>query len=136
MKSDSAEASYITEFVSQMALAYPYIRFKLINNEAVQFLTQGRGDRYSSILTIYSKDIGKSLVPVEYENGEMKLSGYVSNVGESRNSRENQIFFVNGRVVSSKVMDTAVKNAYKERLFMGRFPIAFLFLEGQETRYP
>lgn len=129
MKSDSAEAGLITEFVSQMALAYPYIRFKLINNEAVQFLTQGRGDRYSSILTIYSKDIGKSLVPVEYENGEMKLSGYVSNVGESRNSRKNQIFFVNGRVVSSKVMDTAVKNAYKERLFMGRFPIAFLFLE-------
>ena len=92
MKSDSAEAGLITEFVSQMALAYPYIRFKLINNEAVQFLTQGRGDRYSSILTIYSKDIGKSLVPVEYENGEMKLSGYVSNVGESRNSRKNQIF--------------------------------------------
>ena len=50
-------------------------------------------------------------------------------MGESRNSRKNQIFFVNGRVVSSKVMDTAVKNAYKERLFMGRFPIAFLFLE-------
>ena len=128
MKSDSAEAGLITEFVSQMALAYPDIRFKLINNEAVQFLTQGRGDRYNSILTIYSKDIGKSLVPVEYENGEMKLEGYVSNVGESRNSRKNQIFFVNGRVVSSKVMDTAVKNAYKERLFMGRFPIAFLFL--------
>ena len=129
MKSDSAEAGLITEFVSQMALAYPDIRFKLINNDAVQFLTQGRGDRYNSILTIYSKDIGKSLVPVEYENSEMKLSGYVSNVGESRNSRKNQIFFVNGRVISSKVMDTAVKNAYKERLFMGRFPIAFLFLE-------
>ena len=129
MKSDSAEAGLITEFVSQMALAYPDIRFKFINNEAVQFLTRGRGDRYNSILTIYSRDIGKSLVPVEYENSEMKLSGYVSNVGESRNSRKNQIFFVNGRVVSSRVMDTAVKNAYKERLFMGRFPIAFLFLE-------
>ena len=129
MKSDSAEATLITEFVSQMALAYPDIRFRLVNNEAVQFLTQGRGDRYNSILTIYSKDIGKSLVPLEYQNSEMKLSGYVSNVSESRNSRKNQIFFVNGRVVSSRVMDTAVKNAYKERLFTGRFPIAFLFLE-------
>ncbi len=129
MKSDSAEATLITEFVSQMALAYPDIRFRFVNNEAVQFLTQGRGDRYNSILTIYSKDIGKSLVPVEYRSSEMKLSGYVSNVGESRNSRKNQVFFVNGRVVSSKVMDTAVKNAYRERLFTGRFPIAFLFLE-------
>lgn len=128
MKSDSAEAGLITEFVSQMALAYPDIKFKLINNESVQFLTQGRGDRYNSILTIYSKDIGKSLIPIEYETGEMKLEGYVSNVGESRNSRKNQIFFVNGRVITSRVMDTAVKNAYKERLFMGRFPIAFLFL--------
>ena len=128
MKSDSAEAGLITEFVSQMALAYPDIKFKLINNESVQFLTQGRGDRYNSILTIYSKDIGKSLIPIEYETGEMKLEGYVSNVDESRNSRKNQIFFVNGRVITSRVMDTAVKNAYKERLFMGRFPIAFLFL--------
>ncbi len=129
MKSDSAEATLITEFVSQMALAYPDIRFRLVNNEAVQFLTQGRGDRYNTILTIYSRDIGKSLVPVEYQSREMKLTGYVSNVGESRNSRKNQIFFVNGRVVSSRVMDTAVKNAYRERLFTGRFPIAFLFLE-------
>ncbi len=129
LKSDRAEASLISEFVSQMALAYPNIRFKLINNDAVLFLTQGRGDRYNSILTIYSSDIGKCLVPVESQNKEMKLTGYVSNVGESRNSRKNQIFFVNGRVVSSKVMDNAVKNAYKERLFTGRFPIAFLFLE-------
>ncbi len=129
MKSDSAEATLITEFVSQMALAYPDIRFRLVNNESVQFLTQGRGDRYNTILTIYSRDIGKSLVPVEYQSREMKLTGYVSNVGESRNSRKNQIFFVNGRVVSSRVMDTAVKNAYRERLFTGRFPIAFLFLE-------
>ncbi len=129
LKSDRTEASLISEFVSQMALAYSHIRFKFINNEAIQFLTQGRGDRYNSILTIYSTDIGKCLIPVEYQNEQMKLTGYVSNVGESRNSRKNQIFFVNGRVVSSKVMDNAVKNAYKERLFAGRFPIAFLFLE-------
>lgn len=129
MKSDSAEATLIIDFMSQIALCYPDIRIRVINNDAMLFSTPGKGDRLNAIATIYGRTIAKALVPVEYELDGMKITGFVSNTGESRNSRKNQIFFVNGRVIQSKVMDRAVKMAYQERLFQGRFPICFLFLE-------
>ncbi len=129
MKSDSTEAGMIIDFMSQIALCYPDIRIRVINNETMLFSTQGKGDRLNAIATIYGRVIAKALIPCEHEDGNCRISGFVSNTGESRNSRKNQIFFVNGRVVSSKVMDRAVKTAYQERLFQGRFPIAFLFLE-------
>lgn len=129
MKSDAAESNLINEFISQIALCYPEIRFRFINNGNTLFTTPGRGDRLSAIYTIYGKTIGSCLVKAEDTNGDMHLEAYVSNTGESRNSRKNQVFFVNGRVIKGKVMDNAVKMAYSERLFPGRFPIVFLFLD-------
>ena len=35
---------------------------------------------------------------------------------------------MNGRVVSSKVLEKALDEAYREKMFQGRFPLAFLFL--------
>ena len=58
----------------------------------------------------------------------MSLTGYVSTPALSRTSRSGQIFFVNGRIVSSKVIERGLSAAYKERLFAGRYPLAFLFL--------
>ena len=56
------------------------------------------------------------------------LKGFVSAPSASSPSRSRQIFCVNGRIVSSKVMEKGLEAAYKEKLFHGRFPVAFLFL--------
>lgn len=128
LKSDSAEANQIIELVSQMALCYPFIRFRMINNGNTLFTTPGKGDTLASIYTIYGKTTGSCLVKAEKSEKDMHILAYVSNTGESRNSRKSQVFFVNGRVVKGKVMDRAVKLAYSERLFPGRFPIVFMFL--------
>lgn len=129
MKSDKAESSVIIDFISKMALAYPNIKFRLINNGTILFATNGKGDNKSNILTIYGRDIETGLVPVNYENGYAKLSGFVSSPGISRTSRKYQIFFVNGRNVNSRVIEEGVNSAYSDRLFEGRYPSAFLFLE-------
>lgn len=128
LKSDSAEANQIIELVSQMALCYPFIRFRMINGGNTLFTTPGKGDTLSAIYTIYGKTTGNCLVKAEKSENDMHIMAYVSNTGESRNSRKSQVFFVNGRVVKGKVMDSAVKLAYSERLFPGRFPIVFMFL--------
>lgn len=43
LKSDGAESGQIIEFVSQIALAYPGVRFRLINNGKHLFPRRGRG---------------------------------------------------------------------------------------------
>ena len=58
----------------------------------------------------------------------MALEGYISTPAFSKTTRGSQIFFVNGRVVNSKVMEKGVTLGYQERLFEGRYPVVYLFL--------
>ena len=72
--------------------------------------------------------IRDSLTPVSAQGDAMTLEGYISTPAVSRTGKSGQIFFVNGRVINSKVIDRGIKEGYRERLFEGRHPIAFLFL--------
>jgi DNA mismatch repair protein MutL len=111
-----------------MTLAYPGIKIRLINNGNILFSTNGKGDIHSNILTIYSKEIGDKLIHLTEENGDISLEAFVSAPNNSKTNRKSQIFFVNGRYISSKIMENAVSDAYLEKLFEGRYPITFLFL--------
>ena len=53
MKSDSAESGVIIDFMSQMALAYKNISFRLINNGNVLFSTTGDGKRINTIARVF-----------------------------------------------------------------------------------
>lgn len=128
LASDNTEARRITDLVSRIALAYGDIKITLINGNSKLFVTQGKGNILNSIVSVYGKDIATDLLPVENSSNGLILKGFVSSPASSVASRSKQIFCVNGRVVSSKVMETALDEAYKEKLFAGRFPIAFLFL--------
>lgn len=128
MKSDGAESGLIIDFLSQMALAYKDVKFRLINNGKVLFATTGDGNRLNSIIRIYKDVDAKNMAPLAYQEGSMALEGYISTPAFSKTTRGSQIFFVNGRVVNSKVMEKGVTLGYQERLFEGRYPVVYLFL--------
>ncbi len=128
MKSDGAESGLIIDFLSQMALAYKDVKFRLINNGKVLFATIGDGNRLNSIIRIYKDVDAKNMAPLAYQEGSMALEGYISTPAFSKTTRGSQIFFVNGRVVNSKVMEKGVTLGYQERLFEGRYPVVYLFL--------
>ncbi len=129
MKSDGAESGMIIDFLSQIALAYKDIKFRLINNGKILFTTPGDGNRLNTIIRIYHDIDAKNMVPVNYEEEGLLISGYISTPALSKTTRGSQIFFVNGRVVGSKVMEKGVALGYKERLFEGRYPVVYLFLQ-------
>jgi DNA mismatch repair protein MutL len=134
MKTDGAEGSLIIDFLSKMALAYPHIRFRMINNGAVLFATRGNGSIYSNILTIYSKQIGQKLIEIDETEGEYRVQAFISPPDVSRPNRRGQVYFVNGRNVSNKVLETAVASAYRERMADGRNPLVYLFLQVPSNR--
>ena len=133
LKPDNAEASLISDYVSKMALAYPGVRFRLISNGTILYSTLGKGDLRSAILTLYSPQMAKGMVSIEGDvasDGDLKLAGFVSAPAYSRNNKRMQVFFVNGRWVKSKVMEDALEEAFSDKLFEGRHPAAFLFLDA------
>ena len=128
MKTDSAESGLIIDFMSQMALAYKDVKFRLINNGRILFSTQGDGNRLNTILRVYHDVDSRNMVPVCHSEDSISVDGYISTPAFSKTTRGSQIYFVNGRVVSSKVIEKGVSEGYRERLFEGRYPVVYLFL--------
>ena len=131
LKSDNSEASLVIDYVSKMALAAPFVRFRMISNGSILFFTQGKGDVKRAIMTVYSPVLANRLSEVDdcSEKPAMSLKGFAGAPSESRRSRKYQLFFVNGRWVRSATLEKAVDEAYSDKLFDGRYPNVFLFLE-------
>ncbi|MBE6020878.1 MAG: DNA mismatch repair endonuclease MutL [Clostridiales bacterium] len=129
MKKDGTESSLITDFISKMALAYPDIKFRMINNGSQVFGTSGKGDVLENIYVIYGKEIGSSLISFEKESGDMKVKGFISNPKYTKNTRRNQFYFVNGRYIVNKTMEDGVALGYGDKIPEGRYPVAYIFLE-------
>ncbi|MBO4235153.1 MAG: DNA mismatch repair endonuclease MutL [Firmicutes bacterium] len=129
MKSEAAESGQIIDMVSRLAITRTDIRFKLISNGKAVFSTLGNGDLKAAILAVYKDSEYKELISCERQEGKLKVHGYISRPSFSRANRRSQYFFVNGRTVKSSVIEKGLSLGYKERLFDGRYPIAFLFLD-------
>jgi len=130
LRADNSEASLITDYISKMALAYPSVRFRMINNGNILFSTPGKGDVRNAIATVYSPAAAANLIEIPHDEfaADSYLSGFISPPSDSLSSRRRQIFFVNGRWVKSKIIEQALDEAFRDKLFDGRYPGAYLFI--------
>ena len=69
------------------------------------------------------------MVPVQSSWDSYQLSGYVSKPSDSRPSRNFQTFFVNDRPVKSRLLISALEEAYRNQLMVGKFPACVLHLQ-------
>lgn len=128
MGSDAREGAVIIELIEQYAICYADIRFMMIRNGETVFNTAGDGDTLSAIRKIYPDSDHAHLIPISGH----KVHGYISDPGTTRNTRRGQLFFVNGRLVSSHVIEKGLEKGYGGRVFSG-FPIAILFIEADPS---
>lgn len=124
MKTDAREASAIIELVQHYAIYYSNIRFMMINNGQTLFSTSGNGDVAGTIRSLYPDNAHASLIEVSGDG----VRGFVSPQGTTLSSRKGQLFFVNGRPVSSRTIENALTEGYGGRIFSG-FPVAILFID-------
>lgn len=129
MKKDTTEASYITDIMQRFVLAHPEISFKYINNGKIVFSSSGDGNPVNAIYTIYGRDYAKSVIPLDYGDNVLRVSGYVGKSTISRPNRNYQSFFVNGRYIKSRAITAALDEAYKNQLMGGKFAFAVIKLD-------
>tara|TARA_Y100000310_G_scaffold214901_1_gene215860 strand:- start:21 stop:1172 length:1152 start_codon:yes stop_codon:yes gene_type:complete len=112
----------------KMALVHCGVRFKLVKDKKV-VLDVYRGDLQDRVVSVYSLDVVKELLKVEYKDLGIKVSGFVSKPSLLRNDKSMQSFFVNSRLIESKEISKAVYDAYKSLLFVKKHPVVILSLE-------
>ena len=77
---------------------------------------------------VYGREAA-NLVPVDSHWEKSEVRGFVSKPTQARASRAYQIFFVNGRPVKSKLLQSALEEAYRNQLMVGKFPACVLHLQ-------
>lgn len=128
LKSDTTENRHITGLVTRYALAYPYIRWSMSQDEKPIFQTTGSGERLEILQALFGPTEAGKLMPLNFEERHLKVEGYISNLSLTRSSRKDITVFVNGRWVQDPTLTSAVIRAYNTMLMVGRYPVAVLFV--------
>lgn len=126
LKTAQTEAGYITDAMEHLSLSHPGISFKYVVNGQVKFHTSGNGDLKEVIYRIYGREIAGKLVPLQWEDGGKRLSGFIGTPAIGRANRNFETCFVNGRYIKSPLMSKAVEEAYKPYLMQHKFPFFVL----------
>jgi len=129
LKSERSERSRILILLTRFALAFPQVRFSLEFDGRNRLNTSGNGDRREVLAALYAPDLARRMIDVDAEYEDLKISGYISPTDVTRSNRVSLNFFVNGRWVQDLSLSTAVIQAYRGLLMVGRFPLASLFIE-------
>src|SRR5260370_15940025 len=84
------------------------------------------GDR---IRDLYGVELLQRLVEVNgAASAKIQISGFIGQAGLSRQTRSQQVVFVNGRAIESNLITGAVREGYHTALMKGQYPVTFLFL--------
>lgn len=130
LKTIPTEAGYIHEIIARLALGYPEISFRLRHGEYELLFSPGNGDLNETMVAIFGKDVAKEMIPLSYEEGSFKITGYIGKPSIARNNRNNEIFFINRRFFHSRTLSAAIEKAYHTLLPIARYPFVILFLEA------
>lgn len=127
MKSDTVEGGRVAAAVQLQALAHPEVAFQFLRDGKQVLSTPGNGGLQAAVYCIYGRECAQ-MVKVDSRWESYSLTGFVSKPTDARPSRALQTFFVNNRPVKSKLLVSALEEAYRNQIMVGKFPACVLHL--------
>lgn len=135
LKSDITERRLISELISEYALIYPSISFRLEMEGKNLIQSSGNGNQREVLSLIYDLKTTKQLLEVNFRKDDIQVKGFISPIGITRSNRKEIHFSINGRRINNSILISAVIRAFHGYLMVGRFPIANLFISLPVDQY-
>ena len=126
LKSATTEAGYVEQRMVHIALSHPEISFKFIHNNKNKIYTSGNGKVKDIIYHIYGRDVAGALIPLEAQNEDVKVTGFVAKPYVSRGNRNYESYFINGRYIKSSIIYKAIEEGYRTFTMKHRYPFVCL----------
>lgn len=128
MKTIQTELGHVSDYMYRLALGRPDISFTLKHHNNVLLRTLGNGDLLQVIAAIYGTATAKSMIKVEADSLDYKVTGYVSRPELTRANRYGISMVVNGRYIRNYALAGALLQAYHTLLPVHRFPLSVLHI--------
>ncbi len=126
LKSLYAELANITDYVNKMALAYPNIKFILINNDKELLNTDGSGNLLKVINAIYGLSVTKKMMEIDAMNDDFHIMGYTTYPEINRSNKNNITILVNNRVIKNYEIIKTIHECYHTFMAQDKYPITVL----------
>ena len=131
LRTERTEFGHIDRWIRRLALARPDVAFSVTHNRRSVLNLRAATDadgRLQRVSTICGETFSSQAISVQRESDTMALTGYIGLPTFNRSQADMQYWFVNGRSITDKTLTHAVRHAYRDVLFHGRFPAYVLYL--------
>lgn len=128
LKKETTEGNKVASVIDKLALSHPEVSFKFIRDGKLCLFSPGDGKISSAVYSVYGKEFLEGTIPLSGSLDGMKIAGLVSKPENCRPSKSLQIFFVNGRLIKSKLISTALEEAFKNSVMVGKSPYCVIYL--------
>lgn len=132
LRTEKTEFDHLQDVIKRMALARFDVAFHLRHNGKTVLALHPANDDISQarrIAAVCGDAFLEQALPINVERNGLHLWGWVGLPTFSRSKADMQHFYVNGRIVSDRLVSHAVRQAYRDVLYGGRHPAFVLFLE-------
>ena len=135
LKQDATEFRYIIELIQKMALANLDVSIKLVNDGKLVFQSNGNGNIKDIVYTLFGKEISENIIEVNHQEGNVKITGVVGNTLMAKDSRKNQILFLNKRNIKNQMLTSSADQAFKGGTGIGKYGFFILNMEMPADEY-
>ncbi len=132
LRTEQTEFNHIDEVIKRLALSSFNIGMTLRHNKRNVLQLRAASDqpsREQRVADVCGQAFIENAVYVDLASASLRLWGWISLPTFSRSQADLQYFYVNGRMVRDKLVTHAVREAYQDVLFNGRYPAFVLFFE-------
>jgi DNA mismatch repair protein MutL len=134
LRSERTEHQHIDKWVRRLALARPDVAFSVTQNGRTVLRLAAANDedgRLRRIHDICGEAFASQLVYLDRpaaSRNDISLAGWLGLPTFNRSQPDLQFWFVNGRSIADKTLTHAVRHAYRDVMFHGRYPAYVLYL--------
>lgn len=130
LRSENTESRNIEHQIHLQAIGHPRIGFSLLRDDRMLFQLPATATLSDRIRDLFGVELLQRLVEVAgTASPKIRISGFIGQAGLSRQTRTQQLVFVNGRAIESSLITAATREGYHTALMKGQYPVTFLFLE-------
>ena len=133
LKTEATELANCVSYLEKLALSYPKISFKLLNNERIIVNTSGSGNLKKTIHEIYGLQVSSKLIEIKASNDDYDIYGYICKPEILKSNRYHMTTIVNGRVVRNNEINKAINDAYYTYKPDIKFPIVVININTDPT---
>jgi DNA mismatch repair protein MutL len=130
LRAENTESRNIEHQLQLQAIGHAQVAFTFARDDRVVFQLPATATLTDRIRDLYGNELLAQLLPLNgADSSQVRIGGLIGQAGLSRQTRAQQLVFVNGRAIESPLITTAMREGYHTALMKGQYPVTFLFLE-------